>query len=104
MAIFGARDALISSMSAASVVDFPDPVGPEMMTKPVGASISLRRSGCRLHALRSLMDGAKSLIAIAIPRTVRKKLARHRAPEMVIEISAEPRTLNCAQPSAPNKS
>jgi len=91
-------------MSAASVVDFPDPVGPEMMTKPVGASISLRKSGCRLHALRSLTEGARSLMAIAIPRTVRKKLARHRDPEIVSEISAEPRAVNCAQPSTPNKS
>ena len=37
--IWRARVALISSISAASVVDLPEPVGPEMMIKPLDASM-----------------------------------------------------------------
>ena len=65
-----ARVALISSMSAASVVDLPDPVGPEMMIRPLEASMNLRKSLCKLHTRRSLTLGASSRIAAAMPRTV----------------------------------
>src|SRR5580658_865097 len=99
-----ARDPLISSMSAASVVDLPEPVGPEMMTKPVVASVNLRKSGCRLQPWMSLMEDSSSRMATAMPRTVRKKLIRHRTPEIAADRSAEPCFRNSAQSSAPNMS
>ena len=82
-------------MSAASVVDLPDPVGPEMITRPLVASTNLRKSLCRLHTRRSLTLGASSRIAAAIPRTVRKKFTRRRIPPTDSEWSAEPRSRNC---------
>ncbi len=48
--ILRALDELISSTSAANVVDFPLPVGPEMTIKPVVMSVSFFKSGCRLQA------------------------------------------------------
>ena len=78
--MFRGREVLISSMSAASVVDLPLPVGPEITTRPLSASISLRRSGCRLQARRSLTEGASSRTAMAMPRIVRNRLSRHRMP------------------------
>ncbi len=65
-----ARVELISSMSAASVVDFPAPVGPEMITKPLEGSMNLRKSLCKLQTRRSLTLGASRRIAAAMPRTV----------------------------------
>src|SRR5580700_323123 len=97
-----AFDPLISSINAASVVDLPDPVGPEMITSPEFASMSRRKSGCRLQARRSLTEGASKRIAIAMPRTVWKKLARQHVPPIATDMSAEPRVPNNAQPSAPS--
>ena len=62
-----ARVALISSSSAASVVDFPEPVGPEMMIRPLAGSMSLRKSLCKLQLRRSLMLGASSRMASPQP-------------------------------------
>src|ERR1035438_9542148 len=86
--IFRAREALISSMSAASVVDLPAPVGPEMMTSPLGASMSLRKSGCRLQPQRSLMLGAQIGIAEVAPQHLRGRheILRQGASRMLVHI------------------
>ena len=102
--MFRARELLISSMSAASVVDLPQPVGPEITARPLSASTSLRRSGCRLRARRSLTDGASSRTAMAMPRMVRKRLIRHRMPATAMDTSAEPRSRKCVQASLPRSS
>ena len=102
--MFRGRDVLISSMRAASVVDLPLPVGPEITARPLSASTSLRRSGCRLQARRSLTEGASSRTAMAVPRIVRNRLSRHRIPPTANDTSAEPRSRNCAQASPPRSS
>jgi len=98
-----ARFALISSSSAARVVDLPDPVGPETMTRPLAGSISLRRSGCRLQLERSLTLGARSRMARPSPRTVWKKFARKRMPPTDSDRSAEPRSTKSGHRFGPRR-
>ena len=50
-----ALDELISSTSAANVVDLPLPVGPEITINPVVISVSRFRSGCRLQARKIVL-------------------------------------------------
>lgn len=86
----------------ASVVDLPLPVGPEITASPLVASMSLRRSGCRLQDRRSLTAGASSRTAIATPRIVQKRLTRQRRPLATVDTSAEPRSRKRFHASAPS--
>src|SRR3569833_2811818 len=97
--MFCAREPLISSSKAASVVDLPQPVGPDTITSPVGAATSRRNSGSRLHARRSPTDGDKRRTAIANPRMVLYTLILQRVPPTTTETSADPRASKSVQSS-----
>src|SRR6202050_5807514 len=99
-----ADDALISSSSAASVVVFPLPVGPDTTTSPEWALIRERKSGCRLQARRSLTEGLSSRMAMAYPRIVRYRLIRQLGPPTTSDRSADPRCVHCSQAGGPSSS
>src|SRR5258708_33868320 len=100
--ILRAEEELISSTSAARVVDFPLPVGPDMTIKPAVVSVSRFKSGCRLHARKLFWNELKSRTAIATPRRAWKILNRRRTPETVRETSADPLLKTGCHPPLPS--